>query len=126
MKKSTQIVHDAYKKLAAVESAFRTIKTTCLEVRPIYVRKKTRTKGHVFLTFLSFILINEFESKLKGKLNNTTQNNINLLNQIQTVTLTILDDTLKKIPSLSSEATLLLDALDISLPSKSVLNKALK
>tara|TARA_B100000315_G_C14545277_1_gene572923 strand:- start:68 stop:1666 length:1599 start_codon:yes stop_codon:yes gene_type:complete len=120
--KSTKVVHDAYKQLAKVESAFRTIKTTCLEVRPIYVRKESRTKGHVFLTMLSFILVNEFESKTSFD-PETRKENIDLLNQIQTVKVSILGETVKKMPETSPELKQLLARLNITLPSKSLLNK---
>jgi len=53
---SKETVHDRYKDLSLVESAFRTMKTGHLEVRPIYVRKESRTRGHVFIVMLSYIL----------------------------------------------------------------------
>ena len=53
---SPQTVHDRYKDLTAVEMAFRTCKTTHLELRPIFVRKDTRTRGHVFVVMLAYLL----------------------------------------------------------------------
>ncbi len=53
---STQTVHDRYKDLIQVEQAFRTCKTGHLEVRPIYVRKESRTRGHVFVVMLSYLV----------------------------------------------------------------------
>lgn len=50
-------VHSRYKDLAMVENAFRTFKTGHLEVRPIYVRKSERTRGHVFVVMLSYLLV---------------------------------------------------------------------
>jgi hypothetical protein len=44
----------AYKSLAHVERAFRTIKTTVLEVRPIHHRLAGRVRGHVFLCMLAY------------------------------------------------------------------------
>ena len=41
-----EIIHNRYKDLALVESAFRTSKTVELELRPIHVRLATRTRGH--------------------------------------------------------------------------------
>ncbi len=38
-------VHDRYKDLAKVESAFRMMKTGLEELRPVYVRKAKRTRG---------------------------------------------------------------------------------
>lgn len=53
---SKEVVHDRYKDLAKVESAFRTIKTGHLEIRPVYLRKKEHTKGHVFVVMLAYII----------------------------------------------------------------------
>ena len=38
---TTAEVHNTYKGLAKVETAFRTMKTSCLEIRPLYVRKES-------------------------------------------------------------------------------------
>jgi hypothetical protein len=56
---SKELVHDRYKSLADVEWAFRTCKTSHLEVRPIYVRKESRTRGHVFVVMLAYQIIRE-------------------------------------------------------------------
>ena len=52
-------VHSRYKDLAMVESAFRTCKTGHLELRPIYLRKAGRTRAHVFVVMLSYLLVRE-------------------------------------------------------------------
>ncbi|MHB8544463.1 MAG: IS1634 family transposase [Leptospirales bacterium] len=44
----------AYKSLAQVERAFRSLKTVDLEIRPIYHRLSDRVKGHVFLCMLAY------------------------------------------------------------------------
>jgi transposase len=46
----------AYKSLAHVERAFRTMKTVDLEVRPIYHWKDDRIRAHVFLCMLAYYL----------------------------------------------------------------------
>ncbi|HZC00099.1 MAG TPA: IS1634 family transposase, partial [Gammaproteobacteria bacterium] len=46
---SKETVHDRYKDLALVEWAFRESKTVHLEMRPIYVRLESRTRGHAFV-----------------------------------------------------------------------------
>jgi transposase len=51
-----EAVHGRYKDLAKVEEAFRTCKTGHLELRPIYVRKAGRTRAHVFVVMLSYLL----------------------------------------------------------------------
>jgi transposase len=44
----------AYKRLAAVERAFRSIKTVDLKVRPIHHRLETRVRAHVLLCMLAY------------------------------------------------------------------------
>lgn len=58
-----QTVHSRYKDLAQVEWAFRTSKTAELEMRPINVRKESRTRGHVFVVMLAYMIVQEL-SKL--------------------------------------------------------------
>jgi len=55
-------VHARYKDLAMVEEAFRTCKTGHLELRPIYVRKAERTRAHVFVVMLSYLLAMELRA----------------------------------------------------------------
>jgi hypothetical protein len=47
----------AYKSLAQVERAFRTIKTVELEVRPIHHRLAGRVRAHVFLCMLAYYIV---------------------------------------------------------------------
>lgn len=54
---SSKIIHDRYKDLALVEWAFRTWKVDFLEIRPHYVRKASRTEGHVFVVMLAYKII---------------------------------------------------------------------
>lgn len=44
----------AYKELSRVESAFRSLKTTQLQLRPIYHWKDDRIRAHVFLCMLAY------------------------------------------------------------------------
>jgi hypothetical protein len=44
----------AYKRLAVVERAFRSLKTVDLNVRPIHHRKADRVRAHVFLCMLAY------------------------------------------------------------------------
>jgi hypothetical protein len=44
----------AYKRLAKVERAFRTMKSVDLQVRPIYHRTEERVKAHLFLRMLAY------------------------------------------------------------------------
>ena len=54
---SKEVVHARYRSLALVEQAFRTSKTVELELRPIHVRLKARTRAHVFVVMLAYRLV---------------------------------------------------------------------
>lgn len=71
---STQDVHDRYKDLQDVERNFRRLKTAFLEVRPIFVRKEQRTRGHVFIAMLALKVLRLMEQRL-GCAFGTTETN---------------------------------------------------
>ena len=58
---SKETIHGRYKGLAEVETAFRTCKTGHLEIRPIYVRQESRTRGHAFIVMLAYLLRRKLE-----------------------------------------------------------------
>jgi transposase len=60
---NAKTIHARYKDLAKVESAFRTMKTGHLEIRPLYLRKASHTRGHVFIVMLAYMIEKEL-SKL--------------------------------------------------------------
>ena len=51
-----------YRDLQKVERNFRTVKTTFLEIRPIFLRKAERTKAHVFVAMLALKITRRFEA----------------------------------------------------------------
>jgi hypothetical protein len=53
-----ELVHERYKDLAEVEWAFRTSKSS-LDARPVFVRKESRTRGHVFVVMLAYQIVKE-------------------------------------------------------------------
>ena len=57
-------LHARYRDLARVEQDFRDMKTAHLEVRPVYVRKEKRTRGHVFIVMLALLLKRHMEKLL--------------------------------------------------------------
>lgn len=61
-----ETVHARYKDLALVEWAFRTSKTVELELRPIHVRKATRTRAHVFVVMLGYRIVQELARRWSG------------------------------------------------------------
>ncbi len=61
---STQQVHDRYLDLTKVERDFRTLKTGLLELRPIFLRKEGRTRGHALVCLLALKLARELDRRL--------------------------------------------------------------
>ena len=68
---SAQQVHDSYVSLQQVERDFRTLKTGLLEVRPVWVRKESRTRGHVFCCLLALKVSREMERRLRAAFGTT-------------------------------------------------------
>ena len=53
-----------YRDLSQVEQDFRTLKTVHLEVRPVYLRKAERTRGHAVAAMLALRIAREMRTKL--------------------------------------------------------------
>jgi hypothetical protein len=58
-------VDGRYRDLQKVERNFRTVKTTFLEIRPVFVRKADRTKAHVFVAMLALKVTRRLEDGLR-------------------------------------------------------------
>jgi hypothetical protein len=61
-KLSTRDIYDRYKDLKYVEDDFRSFKTNFLEIRPIFVRNKKSTEGHLLVTMLSHLILRELRT----------------------------------------------------------------
>jgi hypothetical protein len=61
---STQAVHDRYLDLTRVERDFRTLKTGLLEIRPVFLRKAERTRGHAVVSLLALKLARELDRRV--------------------------------------------------------------
>jgi hypothetical protein len=61
---TTQQVHDRYISLTGVERDFRTLKTGLLEIRPIFLRKEGRTRGHALVSLLALKLARELDRRV--------------------------------------------------------------
>ncbi len=68
---SGQEVHDSYVGLQKVEQDIRTLKTGLLEVRPVYVRKESRTRGHVLACMLALKISREIRRRLTAAFGTT-------------------------------------------------------
>lgn len=60
----TQAVHDRYLDLTKVERDFRTLKTGLLQLRPIFLRKEERTRGHAVVALLALKLAREIDRRV--------------------------------------------------------------
>ena len=58
-------VHARYRDLALVETAFRTQKTAQLEVRPVFLRLANRTRAHVFVVMMAYLLVRDLKELWK-------------------------------------------------------------
>ena len=61
---SSEEVAKSYKSLWEVESVFRTLKDV-LEIRPIFHRKESHVKGHVFCSYLALCLLIALRKRLR-------------------------------------------------------------
>jgi transposase len=61
----TKTVDERYRSLQQVERDFRTLKNGFLEVRPVFVRKLSRTAAHVFIAMLALKIVRAAEQLLK-------------------------------------------------------------
>jgi len=110
-----ELVHDRYKSLAAVEWAFRTCKTH-LQVRPVYVRKESRTRGHVFVVMLAYQIVMEL-AKCWRDLELTVAEGVSELSSLCMTEVTIRDETtINQIPTPRPSVKSLLEAADVIVP----------
>jgi len=70
----TKTIHDRYQDLQKVERDFRAMKTSLLEIRPIFVTKASRTRGHVFVAMLALLITRHAQATLKSAFGSTEQN----------------------------------------------------
>jgi transposase len=111
---SSAIIHERYKDLSNVEWAFRTMKTTQLEIRPYYVRKCSRTDGHVFVVMLAYKLIQYLRAAWQ-RIEMTVEEGIGLLANFHSL-LRGDNPSYQYIPQPDERTKELLTALDIELP----------
>lgn len=112
---SAEIAHQRYKDLAKVEYGFRTIKTGLLETRPVYVRKEKRTRGHVFVVMLSYIIVHELQ-KLWAEMDMTVQEAIKELSTITCDEIKLGGTSFHQIPQPRDLGATLIRLANVSLP----------
>jgi len=113
---SKEVVHDRYKDLQLVEWAFRTEKTVHLEIRPVNVQKEKRTRGHVLVVMLAYLIVHELSQRWKH-LNHTVEEGIKELTQLCAQQV-IIDGQprLNKIPTPRDSSQQLIEAAGVQLP----------
>jgi transposase len=110
-----ELIHNRYKDLRLVESAFRSSKTVELEVRPIHVRLATRTKGHVFVVMMAYRIIQELARRWQH-LDVTIQEGIHELSELCANEVTINGATCNQIPQPRASIKKLIEAAQVQMP----------
>ena len=121
-----QQVHDSYRDLAEVERDFRALKSDLLELRPIFVRKESRTRGHVFSCMLALKISRETRRRLVAHFGTTAENPhagtledaFQALNRLTLDLYPVENDILiPRLPRPDPYQTRILEALQVYLPS---------
>jgi len=110
-----QKLHDRYCDLEMVERAFRTMKTSHLELRPVFVTKKISTQGHVFVVMLALLLQRELENAITN-MDITVQEAIDELEAIRMEEVKLGDATIQNIPIPTEIGKEILKNASITLP----------
>jgi transposase len=129
----TQTAHDCYKDLAHVEQDLRALKTGLLEVRPIFVRKDTWTRGHVCVCLLALKLSRALKQRLAATYGTTKdaphgvtlQDALDALHRLCLLTYPLdATHTLTHLPGPDAQQTRILQALQVSLPARGACRQA--
>lgn len=112
---SRETIHDRYKGLAEVEWAFRTMKTTLLHIRGIYVRKANRTRAHVFAIMLAYIIAYELR-RLWRDIDTTIEEGVAELSSLCATEVVIGSLSIQTVPIPRESVKMLLEKADITLP----------
>jgi len=111
-----ETIHERYKDLSLVEWAFRTSKTVELEMRPLFVRLESRTRGHAFVVMLAYRIVNELAKRWSG-IDLTVQEGISELSQLCAMEMRINGEPqCNKIPEPRESIANLLHAARVKLP----------
>lgn len=114
---SAETVHGRYKDFSMVETAFRTMKTTHLEVRPVYVRTEPSTRGHVLVVMLAYLIVRELR-KLWNDLDLTVEEGLSQLACLCSIKMRVgaKQTMVQKIPTPDQISSNLLKAAGVTLP----------
>ena len=120
-----ETVHDRYKDLSKVEWAFRTSKTTLLEARPVHVCLESRTRGHLLVVMLAYLLAQEL-ARCWRELDLTVEEGLDELKSLCTTQVVVQGrSVLHNIPRPRASVQRLLDAAEVTLP-KSIADRGVR
>lgn len=109
-------IHDRYKDLAKVEWGFRTSKTQHLEARPVFVRLASRTRGHLFVVMLAYLIVQELAKCWRDQ-ELTVEEGLEELKSLCTTQVLVKGrPVLHNIPTPRASVAALLDAAHVTLP----------
>ncbi len=121
---SSETVHSRYKDLSKVESAFRCSKTAELELRPLYVRKESSTRGHVFVVMLAYMISREL-ARLWKDIDGTVQECLAELKTLTVINIKIQGKVkCSKIPTPREDIKVLIDKANVTMPELITCRKA--
>jgi transposase len=112
----TVTVHDRYRDLTQVEKAFRTCKTSMLEIRPVYVRTEKNTRGHALVVMLAYLIV-RYLQKAWSQFDVTVEEGLGQLSTLSSIEMTVRNKgQCLKIPDPRQDSRQLLEALKIRMP----------
>ena len=109
-----ETIHTRYRDLSKVEVGFRTMKSGLLEVRPIWLRRANRTKAHVFICMMAYMVRRKLHAIRDHE--ETVHDVMVELARIARVDLILPTGTIPSIPHPPLRAAEILRSLKVSLP----------
>jgi hypothetical protein len=120
-----ETVHDRYKDLSKVEWAFRTCKTVVLKARPVFVCRASRTRGHLLVVMLAYLLIQELY-RCWCEFDLTVEEGLKELSSLCTTQVVVKGrSVMHNIPQPRASVQRLLDAAGVTLP-KSIADRGVR
>ena len=116
-------IDERYRSLQQVERDFRTLKTGFLEIRPVFVRKKLRTRAHVLIAMLALKIVRDAQEHLKTASDEnerlSLQDALRALSRLCLHRYRLRDDVeFLRLPPLDNRQVLICNALGIRPPSQ--------
>jgi len=114
---SKETIHARYKDLAMVEHAFRSTKSGHLEMRPLFLRNSSRTRGYALVVMLAYRIIQELADRWTS-FDLTVEEAIGQLSTLCAIAVSVNGKpAYHQIPTPPPEIQQLIDAVGISLPT---------